>query len=302
MGWADEYDVPVFIDKIRITNIFGKRHMWKTAPIINLAILQITGECDKKCVNCFSDRCPSCKRDINNKDIDLNGWKKIIDRLAIYSTEAVLLTGGNPILNPDYEEILDYALSKKMRAFIHVPSASACKKIKNKYSIFFSAIDDEDIAQVRTLFQKKTNIMRVFISENKATAALPKDKRINYINSDNLKIRKSNMFSMGIDPYRFVLKQMYNECFFGKICISQAGDILPCLGATNATGNILEDDFVEAFKHLIEDYWYVSTDDRDEDNKCRRCENRYVCRNLCIFSSDGDQCTYNVEELEWSLR
>lgn len=133
-------------------------------------------------------------------------------------------------------------------------------------------------------------------------AVLLKDRRIHYINSDNLKIKKSNMFSAGINPYRFVLKQMYNECFLGKICINQVGEVLPCLGATDATGNILEDDFVEAFKHLIEDYWYVSTDDKDENYKCRRCENRYVCRNLCIFSSDKDQCAYNVEELEWRLR
>jgi len=133
-------------------------------------------------------------------------------------------------------------------------------------------------------------------------AVLLKDRRIHYINSDNLKIKKSNMFSAGINPYRFVLKQMYNECFLGKICINQVGEALPCLGATDATGNILEDDFVEAFKHLIEDYWYVSTDDKDENYKCRRCENRYVCRNLCIFSSDKDQCAYNVEELEWRLR
>ena len=44
---------------------------------------------------------------------------------------------------------------------------------------------------------------------------------------------------------------MYNECFFGKICIDQVRDILPCLGATDPTGNILEHDFVEAFKDLI---------------------------------------------------
>lgn len=300
MGWADEFDAPVFIDKIRVTNIFGKRHMWKAAPVINLAVLQITGECDKKCANCFADRCPSCKQNASNKDIGLSGWKKIIDRLAIYSAEAVLLTGGNPILNPDYEKILDYALSKNMRAFIHVPSASACKRINNKYGVFLSAIAEEDISQIRGLFREKSNIIRVFISEKIDTLSLPKDERICYINSDNLNIKKSNMFSLGIDPFRFVLKQMYNECFFGKICINLAGEILPCLGATSAVGSFLEDNFAESFKKLLEEYWYVSTDDREEGNKCRRCENRYVCRNLCVFSTNDNQCAYNMEELKWS--
>lgn len=299
MRWADEYTSRVFIDKIRVTNIFGKQHMWKPAPIINLAILQITGKCDKKCANCFSDRCPSCKRDTNSKCIDLNGWKKVIDRLAIYGTEVILLTGGNPILNPDYEEILNYALSKKINVFIHVPSASACKKVKNKYNVFFSAIDDEEISQVGALLRAKNNIMRVFISKEKATTSLPNDNRIIYID-DDLKIRKSNMFSRGIDSYRFVLKQMYNECFFGKICINPAGEILPCLGASNTTGNILMDDYVESIKHLLESYWYISTDDRDKDYKCRVCENRYVCRNLCAVASDVDQCSYNVEEMKWN--
>lgn len=301
MGWADEYDAPVFIDKIRITNIYGKRHLWKAAPVINLAVLQVTGECDKECDNCLSDRCPMCKRSVNNTSLDLDGWKKVIDRLSIYSTESIMLTGGNPTLNPDYEKIMDYALSKGMNAIIHVPSASTLKNIKNKYNIFFSAVDDKDIAQLEILLREKSNIIRVFISEKKANTVLSKDKRIQYINSDNLIIRKSNMFSAGIDPNRFVLKQMYNECFFGKICINPTGDILPCLGAKDHTGNILEDNFVESFKNLIENYWYVSTDDREDDYKCRHCENRYVCRTLCMFSSDKDQCAYNVEALKWSL-
>ena len=125
---------PVFIDKIRITNVYGKRHLWKAAPVINLAVLQVTGECDKECDNCLSDRCPMCKRSVNNTSLDLDGWKKVIDRLSIYSTESIMLTGGNPTLNPDYEKIMDYALSKGMNAIIHVPSASTLKNIKNKYT------------------------------------------------------------------------------------------------------------------------------------------------------------------------
>ncbi len=97
-------------------------------------------------------------------------------------------------MNPDYEAILDYALSKGMNAFIHVASAAACRKIKNKYNIFFSALDDEDVAQAGNLLREKSNIVRAFISERKASPALPKDKRIQYINSDNLKIKKAICF------------------------------------------------------------------------------------------------------------
>ena len=113
MGWADEYDAPVFIDKIRVTNVFGKRHMWKSAPIINLAVLQITGNCEKDCPDCLFDRCPACKKDTEHSPIDLESWKMVIDRLTLFNTNTILLTGGNPILNSNYEKILDYAVSKK---------------------------------------------------------------------------------------------------------------------------------------------------------------------------------------------
>ena len=300
MGWANEYKVPVFIDKIRVTNAFGKRHMWKSAPVISLAVLQITGECDQHCLNCLSDRCPSCKKIESGKTMNLDNWKKIVDRLAIYDTKAILLTGGNPILNPDYEKILDYITLKKINIFIHVPSAKACDKIKDRYNIFFTVTDNKDIEKLGMLLRKKRNILKVFVNEKDASKVTIKDKRIHVINSDSLKIHKSNMFSSGIDPYRFVLKQMYNECFFSKICINQQGDILPCLGADVSVGNFLGEDYAEAFKRLIEDYWYISVDDRIQDYKCSRCENRYVCRNLCIFSQDRDQCSYDVEGVKWN--
>ena len=127
-------------------------------------------------------------------------------------------------------------------------------------------------------------------------------KRVHFYkyNAENLKIRKSNMFTLGIDPYRFILKQMYNECFFSKICINQRGDVLPCLKARYSLGSFIEDNYVEALKKLIEEYWYVSVDDKSKDYKCSKCENRYICRNLCIFSSDKDQCSYNIEESKWN--
>ncbi len=300
MGWADEYDAPVFIDKIRVTNVFGKRHMWKSAPIINLAVLQITGNCEKDCPDCLFDRCPACKKDTEHSPIDLESWKMVIDRLTLFNTNTILLTGGNPILNSNYEKILDYAVSKKINTFIHVSSVSDCEKVKEKYNVFLSVMDDEDITKLGAVLKKKKNIFQVFVNEKKAFRVTVKDKKIHYINSENLKIHKSNMFSLGIDPYRFALKQMYNECFFGKICINQRGDILPCLKAGNPVGNFLGDNFIEGLKRLIENYWYVSVDDKTQEFKCTRCENRYVCRNLCTFSPNKDECSYHIEESKWS--
>lgn len=51
---------------------------------------------------------------------------------------------------------------------------------------------------------------------------------------------------------------------------------------------------------IIEDYRYDSIDDNYSGNKCKYCENRYVCRNLYTFSSDEDQCTYDVEAAKWN--
>lgn len=75
---------------------------------------------------------------------------------------------------------------------------------------------------------------------------------------------------------------------------------MPCLKASDPVGNFLEDNFTEGIKRLIENYWYVSVDEKPQKFECTRCENRYVCRNLCIFSSSKDECSYHVEEAKWS--
>ncbi len=302
MGWANEYAAPAFIDKIRVTNVFGKRHMWKSAPVINLAVLQITGECDRGCADCLSERCPSCKKKDDVKSMSLEDWKRTVDRLEEHKANTLLLTGGDPTLNKDYEKILEYIGSKKINAFIHVPSIASYKKIKDKYNVFLTITDEADLENVGTLLRTSKNIARVFVNEKDVLKVRVKDPRIQFINRSSLKIKKSNMFAQGIDPYRFSLKQMYNECFYGKLCIDPAGEIMPCLGANLSLGNILAEDYTEGFKKLIEDYWFVSVDDAEKGYKCKRCENRYACRNVCIFSEDREQCSYDVEGAKWSCQ
>lgn len=78
-------------------------------PIPLIANLFITGRCNAKCSYCYVeiDNSP-------NREFTLEQWKQIIDDLYDRGTRMFALVGGEPLLHPDIDELVDYIARKNV--------------------------------------------------------------------------------------------------------------------------------------------------------------------------------------------
>jgi len=80
--------------------------------------IEITHRCNLRCVHCYiaSDKYP--------KEVDTAGWIKIIDQIADAGCLWFYITGGEPMIRPDFLDI--YLHAKKRGMFVTVLSNATC--------------------------------------------------------------------------------------------------------------------------------------------------------------------------------
>ncbi len=81
-------------------------------PAVILANVLVSGKCSQKCLQCSIP-------DINDESVFMSSeaFSRIIDKLERHGTQFISISGGEPLLNPELEEILRYAARLK---FLHV--------------------------------------------------------------------------------------------------------------------------------------------------------------------------------------
>ncbi len=72
--------------------------------------IAITQRCNFNCTYCDQDR--------SIPDPSIERIKKIVDRLGEIGVRRISLTGGEPLLRSDLEEILDYIKAKKIKCTV----------------------------------------------------------------------------------------------------------------------------------------------------------------------------------------
>lgn len=80
-------------------------------PLSPLAVnLKITNECNLKCCHCIADSGQN-----SNRELTLNEWYKIIDDLKENQVFLIDITGGEPLIHPNFFDILSYINSKQFK-------------------------------------------------------------------------------------------------------------------------------------------------------------------------------------------
>lgn len=93
---------------IDILNLPNKNNInIKTRLYPNTLILVLTDKCNLNCIYCYGDYKPSNKKYLLKEDV-----LKLLDKCEEHIIESIELTGGEPLLHPDFLEILKYALNK----------------------------------------------------------------------------------------------------------------------------------------------------------------------------------------------
>jgi radical SAM protein with 4Fe4S-binding SPASM domain len=101
--------------EIRIFDIRTMDHLNFDRPESPLRIFfTINHDCNLKCMSCYN---PIKKN--KNYNFDLNKVKNIIDKIKNTGVFEIILTGGEPFLNLNIFEIIDYILSKNIKLRIN---------------------------------------------------------------------------------------------------------------------------------------------------------------------------------------
>lgn len=111
------------------------------------------------------------------------------------------------------------------------------------------------------------------------------------------------------DPTSFFQAHCLHSCLAGKIAITSAGEVIPCIFARNMIcGNVLDKPLGEILTdHPLQAVWHTT---KDQIDKCKDCEYRYACGDCRPLAQGSDQekrwlacsndCTYNPYTGVWS--
>ena len=97
-----------------------------------------------------------------------------------------------------------------------------------------------------------------------------------------------------------------NSCWFGKLAITNSGDVLPCVFSRDQiAGNVKEQDLANIVKsERMMNFWTLT---KDKIEKCKDCEYRYVCEDCRPLAygfennlfGKSPRCTYDPYSGEW---
>lgn len=75
--------------------------------------VEITERCNLRCAHCYINR-PAADRKVRKRELSFSGWARIIDELTAEGSLWLLLTGGEPLLHPDFRDIYTHAKKRGM--------------------------------------------------------------------------------------------------------------------------------------------------------------------------------------------
>ncbi|MTI82564.1 MAG: putative heme d1 biosynthesis radical SAM protein NirJ1 [Firmicutes bacterium] len=91
----------------------GQKHGTSSGfgPVV---VWNVTRTCNLRCRHCYSDSAS----DVVEKELSTKEALSLIDNLAEFNVPVILFSGGEPLLRPDFFELVDYARKKGIRATI----------------------------------------------------------------------------------------------------------------------------------------------------------------------------------------
>jgi radical SAM protein with 4Fe4S-binding SPASM domain len=156
------------IEKTGITNLADVIHMTRE---LKFAWIELTGKCNQNCKHCFMGN------DLNaNPHYEKEKIFSYIDYLISCGISQIILTGGEPTLHPDIEQILDYIAQYDVDITLltngttpRLPSLIPKLKdygVKTKISILGIGKNHDEIVGLDGAFNKIKDIIELFINMN----------------------------------------------------------------------------------------------------------------------------------------
>ena len=310
--------------------------------------LELTNNCNNRCLHCYADSGP-CKPDetvphnrwleiieegknagataiqlIGGEPLLYSKWRQLVDKAHQLQYETIeIFTNATLITDDDIQFFKSHHVSIATtiyadNACIHdgitLNQGSFSKTLENIKKIITSSIP----LRIASIIMKpnETEVDGIMkLCANLGVEVNPPDVVRPTGRGDDQKLLPENYAKPPIkppfytDPNSFAHSQTWHPCLAGKLAITAAGDVIPCIFArTQVCGNILShslDDVISG--EALQQCWSTT---KDKIPKCQDCEYRYACsdcRPLAQNSSPGKdwlayprECFYNPYTGIWS--
>lgn len=300
-GWGFFTSQPPFVDKLRRYNVFREKRLWKETPFLSTAVLQLTNDCVRTCAACASAFCPICRLSEDGREpLTTAAWLSVIDEVALFGGQQLILTGGEALLHPDLSRIAAAGRARGLRVQIHTSGllAPPADLPPVTFSILIRGVGE--IAGVVERFGERDGVTLLVDEIEPAALAgrVPPRWIVLRTSSRPPSITKDKLLLTGFE--RFFARALTDDCLNGKIYIGHDGAVFPCFGHRAAPLGYVRDadGFASAIRILVDDYWNVPVDRVDAERPCARCEFRYCCSS-CRYFDPVDRCGYDPDASVW---
>jgi radical SAM protein with 4Fe4S-binding SPASM domain len=300
-GWGFFSAHPVFVDKLRTYNVFREKRIWKETPFVATAVLQLTNDCVRRCATCAGAFCPICRVFADGgAPLTTEEWLAVVDEVALFGGQQVILTGGEALLHADVARIAAAALARGLRVQVHTSGLLAPPDDLPEVAFSILVKEKGEIAGIVERFGGKHAVTLLLeeIEPAAVAATLPGHWAALRVSPAPPSISKETLM---VTPFeRFFARKLTDNCLNGKIYVAYDGGVVPCFGHRGPRiGDVRgEDGFAAAIRVLVDDYWNVPADRVDINRPCARCEFRYCC-NACRYVDPATQCGYDVDSSVW---
>ena len=279
-----------------------------------IVYLSLTNRCNLRCKHCVASACIEEVDHMNTED-----WKKVIDQVLVLNPEQINLTGGEPLIRPDFCEILEYLRANYKGAITLSTNAlllndrlmEIIKKNVDGVSVSLDGFDsysctkvrgegiyDRVIAGIKKLKEAGMEKVSVSMLETKYTYGHNQDF---YKLCKELDVKPFAPSGRGEENQRELLPSMeYIEklekqhlscalCQPGKkeLNISENGDVYPCAPLSNLEnlfmGNLLETPITEIIENPA---WKEELEKLRpwRMEKCKDCDVNLFCHSCINFT------------------
>jgi radical SAM protein with 4Fe4S-binding SPASM domain len=207
-----------------------------------------------------------------------------------------MITGGECLLYKDITQIITEAVNLSLNVSIQTNGRIPLDDIPEEVmiSVLFNEYSSPEILFKNISHRKQAAILFQDMEPDKFTAEIKQGWTIRKISSQQPKIDKNTMNNCGLD--RFFYKKNRDSCLNGKMFILHDGSVVPCFQAKDfRIGNIVDENFTELYRLLIQQYWYTPLKEQIKGEKRSSCELIYACTS-CRFSDVENNCVYNPLE------
>lgn len=91
-------------------------------------IFEITNKCNLRCKHCYTNAGAKKEDELSTKEI-----KELIDYLATIGVVNIVISGGEPLLHPDFFDILAYVRSKPMSVIVFTNGTLVTEKVVQQF-------------------------------------------------------------------------------------------------------------------------------------------------------------------------